>query len=52
MEYSQLIERKNNLKLTLKELLNYRQSIDYDHKYKALRFDHYQFPYRSNYSLK
>jgi hypothetical protein len=43
---------KKDLKATLQELLNYRQSIDYDHKYKQIKFDHYRFPYRDNLQLK
>ena len=33
-------------------LLNYRDNIDYEHKYKRIKFDHYQFPYSDNLALK
>ena len=52
IEITQLIQRRKELKETLKELLNYRQTIDYDHKYKTIKFDHYNFPYKNNYTIK
>lgn len=51
-EYLNLLHIKKDLKATLQELVNYRQSIDYDHKYKQIKFDHYRFPYSDNLQLK
>ena len=36
----------------MKEVLNYRQAIDYDRRYKLTKFEHHNFPYRSHIYLK